>query len=90
MATYGRSFTLAREQDNGLGEPAPQKGQAGPYTREAGSLGYNEVRNYHLFIIFFFFIFNQYPFFALLIYLLIFIHMMIIISFHLFFIMINC
>ncbi|CAG2122088.1 unnamed protein product, partial [Medioppia subpectinata] len=43
MGTYGRSFTLQRSEDNGLGAPAPQKGQAGPYTREAGSLGYNEI-----------------------------------------------
>lgn len=43
MGTYGRSFTLQRAENNGLGAPAPQKGQAGPYTREAGSLGYNEV-----------------------------------------------
>ncbi|XP_074603802.1 chitotriosidase-1-like [Brevipalpus obovatus] len=43
MATYGRSFTLAKEENNGLYADAPQKGQAGPYTREAGSLGYNEI-----------------------------------------------
>lgn len=43
MGTYGRSFTLQRAEVNGLGVPAPQKGQAGPYTREPGSLGYNEI-----------------------------------------------
>jgi chitinase len=43
MGTYGRSFTLQRAENNGLGAPAPQTGQAGPYTREAGTLGYNEV-----------------------------------------------
>lgn len=43
MGTYGRSFTLQRAEVNGFGAPAPQKGQAGPYTREGGSLGYNEV-----------------------------------------------
>jgi len=43
MATYGRSFTLQREENHGYGAPAPQKGQAGPYTREPGSLGYNEI-----------------------------------------------
>ncbi|XP_066581003.1 acidic mammalian chitinase-like [Prorops nasuta] len=42
-AFYGRSFTLANEKDNGVGAPAPQAGQAGPYTREAGMLGYNEI-----------------------------------------------
>lgn len=45
MGTYGRSFTLQRAEVNGFGAPAPQKGQAGPYTREGGSLGYNEVSN---------------------------------------------
>lgn len=44
MGTYGRSFTLQKSEINILGAFAPQKGQAGPYTREAGSLGYNEVR----------------------------------------------
>jgi hypothetical protein len=43
MGTYGRSFTLARQENNGLQAPAPQKGMAGPYTREPGSLGYNEI-----------------------------------------------
>ena len=43
MGTYGRSFALQNEQNHDLGASAPQKGQAGPYTREAGSLGYNEV-----------------------------------------------
>jgi len=43
MGTYGRSFTLSREEKNGLQAPAPQKGMAGPYTREPGSLGYNEI-----------------------------------------------
>lgn len=43
MGTYGRSFTLERAEVNGLNAPAPKKGRAGPYTREAGSLGYNEV-----------------------------------------------
>lgn len=43
MGTYGRSFTLQREEKNGLRSPAPQTGMAGPYTREPGSLGYNEI-----------------------------------------------
>ncbi|XP_054159586.1 acidic mammalian chitinase-like [Oppia nitens] len=43
MGTYGRSFTLQKAENNGLWSPAPQKGQAGPYTREPGSLGYNEI-----------------------------------------------
>ncbi|UXI15834.1 COMM domain-containing protein 10-like [Sarcoptes scabiei] len=43
MGTYGRAFTLRRAEDHGIGDSAPQKGQAGPYTREGGSLGYNEI-----------------------------------------------
>lgn len=43
MGSYGRAFTLRRAENHDLGDDAPQKGQAGPYTREAGSLGYNEV-----------------------------------------------
>lgn len=43
MGTYGRSFTLQREEKNSLRAPAPQTGMAGPYTREPGSLGYNEI-----------------------------------------------
>lgn len=41
--SYGRSFTLDRAAVNGINAPANQKGQAGPYTREPGSLGYNEI-----------------------------------------------
>ncbi|XP_022662425.1 chitinase-3-like protein 1 [Varroa destructor] len=43
MGLYGRTFTLRREEDNSPGDEAPQKGRAGPYTREPGSLGYNEI-----------------------------------------------
>ena len=48
MGTYGRSFTLSKLENHGLGAYAPQKGQAGPYTREQGSLGYNEVKKFFL------------------------------------------
>lgn len=43
VGSYGRSFTLDKSQVNGINAPASQKGQAGPYTREPGSLGYNEI-----------------------------------------------
>lgn len=43
VGSYGRSFTLDRESENGINAPASQKGRAGPYTREPGSLGYNEI-----------------------------------------------
>ncbi|XP_067139342.1 chitinase-3-like protein 1 [Centruroides vittatus] len=43
MGLYGRSFTLRRAENNGLFQDAPQRGPAGPYTRESGSLGYNEI-----------------------------------------------
>lgn len=39
---YGRSFTLADPQSNGVGAPSSQ-GTAGPYTKEGGMLGYNEI-----------------------------------------------
>ncbi|XP_058795563.1 chitotriosidase-1-like isoform X2 [Phymastichus coffea] len=40
---YGRGFTLANSQMNGIGAPANQPSMAGPYTRESGVLGYNEI-----------------------------------------------
>nr|CAD7578249.1 unnamed protein product [Timema californicum] len=43
MGTYGRSFTLQSADNSGLGAPINGAGQAGPYTREAGTLGYNEI-----------------------------------------------
>lgn len=43
VGSYGRSFTLDKAQVNGINAPASQKGQPGPYTREPGSLGYNEI-----------------------------------------------
>lgn len=43
VGSYGRSFTLDKPGVNGINAPASQKGQQGPYTREPGSLGYNEI-----------------------------------------------
>lgn len=43
VGSYGRSFTLDRQSETGIGAAASQKGRAGPYTREPGSLGYNEI-----------------------------------------------
>nr|XP_012227656.1 PREDICTED: chitinase-3-like protein 1 isoform X1 [Linepithema humile] len=40
---YGRAFTLADKSQTGLGAPAKGPGAAGPYTREGGMLGYNEI-----------------------------------------------
>ncbi|XP_072764970.1 chitinase-3-like protein 1 [Anoplolepis gracilipes] len=40
---YGRSFTLADKNQNGLGAPTRGAGAAGPYTQEPGTLGYNEI-----------------------------------------------
>lgn len=39
---YGRSFTLAGKE-KGLGAPAKGAGKAGPFTRQDGTIGYNEV-----------------------------------------------
>lgn len=43
MPLYGRGFTLNNAADNGFYAPANQPIPAGPYTREAGILGFNEV-----------------------------------------------
>lgn len=43
LAFYGRSFTLADPQQNSFGSPIAGAGTAGPYTREAGFMGYNEI-----------------------------------------------
>ncbi|OXU26105.1 hypothetical protein TSAR_016779 [Trichomalopsis sarcophagae] len=41
---YGRGFTLANaSQSSGIGAPAYSGSEPGPYTREAGMLGYNEI-----------------------------------------------
>lgn len=44
VGTYGRSFTLADPSQNQLYDPIIGGGVAGPYTRQEGILGYNEVR----------------------------------------------
>ena len=43
MPLYGRSFTLANVENTGIGAPFSNLGKAGPYTQQAGSLGYNEI-----------------------------------------------
>lgn len=43
VGVYGRTFTL-KTDENKLGAPASAAGSPGPYTREGGMLGYNEVR----------------------------------------------
>jgi chitinase len=44
MPLYGRVFTLDRPQNgHDFYSPAGQPGIAGPYTREGGFLGFNEV-----------------------------------------------
>jgi GH18 family chitinase len=46
IATYGRSFTLQNANNNGVGAPTKDAGKPGPYTEEAGYLGYNEVQQF--------------------------------------------
>jgi chitinase len=46
IGTYGRSFTLQSATNNGVGAPTTGAGNAGPYTQEAGYLGYNEVQQF--------------------------------------------
>ncbi|XP_076042468.1 chitotriosidase-1-like [Oratosquilla oratoria] len=43
MGLYGRCFTLQSAQQHDIYDPAPQAGTAGPYTREPGFMGYNEI-----------------------------------------------
>lgn len=43
IGTYGSSFTLSGNAQCVFGAPAIGAGLAGPYTREAGTLGYNEI-----------------------------------------------
>jgi hypothetical protein len=43
MGTYGRGVLLDKESDNGVNAPGGQPLPPGPYTREAGYWGYNEV-----------------------------------------------
>ncbi|KAH0534516.1 hypothetical protein KQX54_004701, partial [Cotesia glomerata] len=43
VPTYGRTFTLSNPRNNGLGAATSGPGNAGPYTKEAGYLGYQEI-----------------------------------------------
>ncbi|ETN57952.1 brain chitinase and chia [Anopheles darlingi] len=43
VPTYGRSFTLANPQDNGLRAPSVGPGNEGPYTEQPGHLAYYEA-----------------------------------------------
>ncbi|RWS01579.1 Sar s 18 allergen (chitinase-like protein) [Dinothrombium tinctorium] len=43
MATYGRSFTLANVNNNGMNAPTAGGGKAGEYTRESGFLSFYEI-----------------------------------------------
>lgn len=43
LATYGRAYTLANANDNGVKALSWNPGSAGPWTREPGVLGFNEI-----------------------------------------------
>lgn len=43
LGFYGRSFTLANSGNHGIGALTNGPGSGGPYTREPGFLGYNEI-----------------------------------------------
>uniref|UniRef100_A0A6G1SIN4 Putative chitinase 3 n=1 Tax=Aceria tosichella TaxID=561515 RepID=A0A6G1SIN4_9ACAR len=43
LATYGRSFTLANNQQYGMNAPTTGGGKAGEFTREAGFLAFYEI-----------------------------------------------
>merc|ERR1712180_402780 len=40
---YGRAFTLMNPNSNKMGAPAKSTSFQGPYTREDGFMGYNEI-----------------------------------------------
>ncbi|XP_076226130.1 chitinase-3-like protein 1 [Nomia melanderi] len=46
IPSYGRAFTLANPNNNDVGAPTTGPAAAGPYTGEAGMLGYNEICEY--------------------------------------------
>jgi chitinase len=43
MPLYGQSFTLSSSSNHGLNAAASGAGKAGPFTRQAGMLAYNEI-----------------------------------------------
>lgn len=43
IPTFGRTYTLRNQSNNGVGAAASRPGQAGLYTKEPGIMGYNEV-----------------------------------------------
>lgn len=43
MGVYGRTFTLSNQANNRVGAPVSNAGHQGPYTMEAGMMGYNEI-----------------------------------------------
>ncbi|CAG9820380.1 unnamed protein product [Phaedon cochleariae] len=47
IATYGRSFTLKDPNNTQLYAPNVGGGRSGPYTRQEGFLGYNEICELH-------------------------------------------
>ena len=49
MPLYGRGFTLSNVSQNGVNAHAPQPITPGPYTRENGMWGFNEVCTLFLF-----------------------------------------
>lgn len=44
LGFFGRSYLLQDPTNNGFGAPTLPSAFAGPYTKEEGFLGYNEVR----------------------------------------------
>lgn len=43
MPFYGKSYTLANQNNHGIGAASAGAGIAGPFTGEQGTLGYNEI-----------------------------------------------
>ncbi|CAN8029395.1 unnamed protein product, partial [Ixodes persulcatus] len=43
MPLYGRTYTLEDPNEHGFNAPTREAGESGPFTREPGLLGYNEI-----------------------------------------------
>ncbi|KAG8175070.1 hypothetical protein JTE90_006942 [Oedothorax gibbosus] len=43
LSLRAKSYTLSKEEQNGIGAPTVGPGHEGPYTRQAGTLGFNEI-----------------------------------------------
>lgn len=48
VAFYGKSYQLSNKGKNGIGAPVLGPGPIGPYTKQQGVLGFNEVGPFNI------------------------------------------